>query len=614
MVLYHYTGDVRWLADPYRPVRDVNLIANPAAGFSPEVQQEIRAAAAEIFAAGVQAPKIADPGPDRFSEMLDCFLGERVPAEYTPLLREDMGYDDGDSSWAEATSQRDRVGCSVVIVGAGVFGLCLASQLKRLDVPFTILERNEEVGGTWLNNRYPGCGVDTPNHFYAYSFAPNPGWRHYFSPRDELQAYLEAFATDHDLRRHIRFGVEFEGAAWNERSQRWQIEASEPAGSFGLESNVLVVATGHFNEPIEANFPGKGDFEGEILHTARWPDEVDLAGKRVGVIGTGATSMQLVPNIASEVASLTVFQRTPQWVRPVANYNARVEPAAQWLFEHVPEYARWYRFGLFWRYGDGLLRYLRKDPDWPHPERSLNRTNDRHRAEMTAFVEDQLADRPDLVEKCVPTYPPFAKRILIDNGWFETLRRPHVQLETEAIERFTPAGIRTPATEHKLDVIITATGFNVTNLAARFDIVGLHGSALAEDWADDNPTAYLGMAVPKFPNMFVMYGPNTNVGHGGSGMWLAENQSRYISSAIVAMVEERATSIDCRDVRRGEWTDMVDRLHEDLVWTHPGLTTYYRTAQGRVRSPMPIRLVDYWEATHAADLDDYHVTQSTEAS
>lgn len=586
--LYHLTGDARWLEDPYQPARDVRLIADPHAGFAPAVQEEIRAAARAVLADGVPVPVADDPGPETFHRMMNLFLGEDVPAEYVTLVREDMGLEDGDARWeAHPTAPTPP---DVVIVGTGVFGVCLAAKLQKLGVPFTMLERNPEVGGTWLNNRYPGCGVDTPNHFYSYSFAPNPSWRHFFSPRDELQTYLEDCATDFGLREHIRFGTELVSARWDETTRRWSLTTRSTATAElqQLDAGVLVAATGHFDQPVHLQLDGADTF---------------------AVIGTGASAMQLAPSVADSTASLTIFQRTPQWSRPVPEYNLAVDPAAQWLFENVPHYARWYRFGLFWRYGDGLLRFLRKDPEWPHPERSLNRTNDRHRREMTDFITESLAERPDLIDKCLPSYPPFGKRILIDNGWFDTLCKPNVELVTDPIAGLEPSGIRSEVGElHEVDVVVMATGFDVTNLAARIDIQGRHGRTLADDWADDNPTAYLGMTVPDFPNFFVMYGPNTNVGHGGSGMWLAENQARYVSSAVVAMAEAGAAAMDVHPDLRDQYTMEIDRLHDELVWTHPGLTTYYRTAGGKVRSPMPFRLVDYWSRTHHCDLADYRLT------
>jgi 4-hydroxyacetophenone monooxygenase len=360
---------------------------------------------------------------------------------------------------------------------------------------------------------------------------------------------------------------------------------------------------------MAARFPGDEAFTGRIVHTAAWPDDLDLRGKRVAVIGTGASSVQLAPTIADQVEQLTVYQRTPQWVRPTENYNAPVDRDSRWLFAHLPYYGRWYRFAQFWRYGDGLLRFLRRDPDWPHPERAMNRVNDRHREEMTRHIESELTDRPDLVPQCLPDYPPFGKRILLDNDWYKTLVRPNVELITSAIERFEPDGIRTAdGSVRPFDVIVLATGFTVTTLAARLNITGRDGRTLAEDWADENPTAYLGMTVPGFPNLFVMYGPNTNLGHGGSGMWVAETQSRYIAKCLALMGDNGWSALEVKDDRRRDYTSEIDAEHAELIWTHPGTRTYYRNRFGKVRSPMPFRMVDYWHRTRQVDPDDYLIS------
>ncbi len=604
------TGERRWLEPPFQPVRDVRLIGDPAAGFGPAVQAEILAAARRWLLDPPSGHVVADPGVDCLSEMVSIFLGETVPDEYLPMIREDFGFESADADWQQPDARRDSR--DVLIVGAGVSGLCLAIKLLRLGINVRIIEKNADVGGTWFENRYPGCGVDTPNHFYSFSFAPNSSWRHYFSPRDELLAYVGQLATDFDLRERIDFGSTVESATWNDDDAEWTVETSNGTGTQTITAGVVVFATGHFNQPVAPTFPGQDDFDGHVVHTARWPDDLTLAGKRVAVVGTGASSMQLVPTIAGQVASLTVFQRTPQWVRPVPEYNEPVSVDSQWLFTNVPYYDRWYRFAQFWRYGDGLLRFLRKDHEWPHPERSLNRVNDRHRVEMVDFMTSKLSSRRDLIDHCIPDYPPFGKRILIDNGWFDTLVEPHVDLVTDSIDRFTTTGIRTvDGTEYEVDVVVMATGFDVTTLASRAHIVGRDGRTLAEDWADDNPRALLGMTVPGFPNLFIMYGPNTNMGHGGSGIWLAETQSRYITDRLVDMAEQDLVAIECRPERRDTYTAEIDRLHEELIWTHAGTKTYYRNRHGQVRSPMPHRLVDYWSMTRTAGLDDFHLTSRT---
>jgi 4-hydroxyacetophenone monooxygenase len=318
-----------------------------------------------------------------------------------------------------------------------------------------------------------------------------------------------------------------------------------------------------------------------------------------------------VPSIADRVASVTVFQRTAQWARPVKGYSDPITDGAQWLLAHLPFYVQWYRFNMFWRYGDGLLPFLRKDPAWPHPDRAVNKGNDRHREELTDFILSELKDRPDLIEKCLPTYPPYGKRILLDNGWFRTLTKPNVELVNDGIARFTERGVVTDdGTERPFDVVVIATGFKVTEMAARLDITGRRGKNLRNAWADDNPTAYLGLTVPEFPNLFCMLGPNSGPAHGGSVIFQSECQSRYISTCLVEMIERGVAAIDVRQDVHDDYVRKVDAEHETMIWTHPGMTTYYRNASGRVFSAMPWRFVDYWAMTHEPDLGCYHLTKA----
>jgi 4-hydroxyacetophenone monooxygenase len=263
---------------------------------------------------------------------------------------------------------------------------------------------------------------------------------------------------------------------------------------------------------------------------------------------------------------------------------------------------------MFWRYGDGLLPALRKDPEWEHPERSMNRINDRHRQEMLTYIESIIGHRPDLMEKCVPTYPPYGKRILLDNGWFEMLLRDNVELVTDPVEELDALGVI--AGEHRdADVVVMATGFEVHQFLGRVDVVGRNGVRLADVWANDDPRAYLGLTVTGFPNLFMMSGPNTFLAHGGSLIFMGECQARYISSAISEMSARGITSIDVDQTVMDEYNAKVDAEHEQLIWTHPGMSTWYRNKYGRITVVLPWRLVDYWSLSHDVDLSAYHVTQ-----
>jgi 4-hydroxyacetophenone monooxygenase len=613
----------------------VQLVANPNAGLSDEAQREIREAMIAALADEIPTPVIDDPGVEVFAEMMNVCLGETVPSEYVPMVRQDMGFEDGDARWQIPNSNEalnrltGGVDTPVLVIGAGICGLTLSVKLARLGIEHTIIEKNADVGGTWFENRYPGCGVDTPNQFYSFAFAPNPDWGFHFSPRNELQAYLQDVADRFGLRNRIQFQTELVAATWDEDAQHWRVTLRElfneesgagraaqtntnsgdvrtptpPTQRTGptertMTCRVLVTAIGHFNRPNDITISGTENFEGNVFHSARWPEHLDLTGKRVALVGTGATSVQIAPAIVQQVKSLTIYQRSPQWVREVPGINDPVSQSTPWLLANVPYYEKWMRFTQFWRYGDGLLQWLRKDPEWPHPERSLNRVNDRHREETTAYIHSELAGRDDLVAKCLPDYPPYGKRILLDKGWYKTLMQPHVELVTEAIDHLgSTAVVAADGVSREADVVIMALGFSVTDLAARLNITGKKNQKLANVWANDDPRAYLGITVPGFPNLFFMYGPNTNTGHGGSGFGLANSQSRYIAAAITLLAETTTTSMECKQAALDEYIDRMDTEHQELIWTHPGMSTYYRNTNGRVVSVMPWRLVDYWQMT-----------------
>jgi 4-hydroxyacetophenone monooxygenase len=610
MVLVHMTGDERWLEPPYRPRRDVRLIPDPDAGVPKEIQDEIRAAVLKLYEHGEPKPVIADPGNELILKMMRVTLGENVASEYAPLMREGMGFMPRDARWRMRPSDETLSQQHVLIVGAGVCAIALGVALGRLGIPYTIVEKEDEIGGTWYVNRYPGCGVDTPNHSYSFSFGARNPWTRYFAQRQELLDYLLKVAREYDIRKHVRLNTELIASRWNETKRRWISTLKTVNGEEAFESTALVSAIGQLNDPSPAHFRGDGDFGGLTLHSARWSDAIEFEGKRVAVIGTGATAMQLVPSIADRVASVTVYQRTAQWARPVKGYSDPITEGARWLLAHLPFYVQWYRFNMFWRYGDGLLPFLRKDPNWPHPDRAVNKGNDRHRQELTEFILSELKDRPDLIEKCLPNYPPYGKRILLDNNWFRTLTRPNVELVTDRIDHLTRDGIVTA--DGKLrpaDIIVISTGFKVSEMAARLNITGRDGKNLRQAWANDNPTAYLGLTVPNFPNLFLMLGPNSGPAHGGSVIFQSECQSRYISACLVEMIEQGIAAIDVRQEAHDHYIRNVDAEHEQLIWTHPGMTTYYRNKQGRVFSAMPWRFVDYWAMTHDPDLRDFRHTK-----
>ncbi|MEU6148270.1 NAD(P)/FAD-dependent oxidoreductase [Streptomyces sp. NPDC047081] len=604
MVLFQLTGDLKWLQEPYIPTRGRGLDDNDTGGLDSDRQTEVRAAAVEAILAwhsGASAA-VSSPDPTLLVTMMSACVGEPVPAEYAAMTASEMGFDHEPVSPTDPNLLPPDF--SVVIIGAGISGLVAAHHLSRLGVPFTILEKNHDVGGTWLENRYPGAGVDTPSHLYSFSFFPR-NWDAHFGKRDEVAAYIEEMADHFDLRRHIRFGVEATAARY-EGDGAWTIRYRGADGTEGaIEASVVITAVGLHNRPKIPDLPGMDSFRGPMFHTANWPERLDLDGKEVAVIGTGASAMQVVPAIADRVGRLTVFQRSPQWIAPNANYFALIDAAVQLLMERVPWYRGWYRFRLAWAFNDRNHAAFQKDPDWPHPERSLNAINDRHRQSFTRYIEQELDGRPDLVAKSVPEYPPFGKRILLDNGWYRALRRDNVRLVTEAVAAVTPEGIRTASGEVvRADVVVLSTGFQQQRFLHPMEITGAAGRDLREEWDDDDARAYLGVTVPGFPNLFMLYGPNTNPG-GGSTIFTIEAQMHHISAVLEQMLSRGARTAECRAEPYVAYNAEIDAAHEAMIWTHPGMDTYYRNSKGRVVTNTPWRVVDYWRRTRDVNLADY---------
>jgi 4-hydroxyacetophenone monooxygenase len=611
MVLYHMTGDEKWLSEQYRPKRDVSLIADINAGFDPVRQAEIRNAASEVLMSDKPA---AVPTPDNplMLRMMSQCLNERIAPEYGQMMREEVGFASRFANWRDPQRAGQRLKCRrfrVGIVGAGTGGIILATNLRKLGIECVVFERAAEVGGTWRDHTYPGCSVDTPNHAYSFSFGSRYSWSRYFAPRDQLQDYLVGIATETGIRDNIRFSTEVESARWNEKDSMWDVATNSSAGRETVQVNVLVSAIGQLSKANRIPIEGEETFPGPLFHPKYWPEDLDLSEKRVAIVGTGASAMQIVADIAPKVGHLTIYQRTAQWARPIPRYHDPIEEDQQWLLKTVPFYDQWFRLTMLWRYGDGLLPTLRKDPNWPHPTRSVNSTNERHRVQMQSYIEEKLADRPDLLAKAIPSYPPYGKRILLDAGWYDALLRPNVELVTEKIDHIEgSAVVASDGTKRDADVVVVSTGYDVNGVVPSLNITGRNGLNLADAWANDNPYAHLSTSVPGFPNFFVVLGPNTGLAHGGSAIFMNECVGRYIADFVSRMVEDDIEIVEVTKKAAAEYTQRVDAEHEKLVWTTQGLDSYYRNPQGRVTFACPWRLVDFWQMTHEADLQNYCVT------
>ena len=606
MVLVQLTGDERWLEHPYRPTRLRGMGDNDTGGLSEAAQREVRDAAYESILAWRRGRPVALPEPsdDMLVRMLGVAMAEDIPPEYGRMTAAQLGQ----LPFLDDTPIAVPDDFHVVIIGAGVSGLAAAINLDAVGVPFTIFERNSTVGGVWWQNRYPGAGVDTPNHLYSYSFATRD-WSMYFALRDELHDYLEDVADQFDVRRYVRFDTTVNSAVYDAAGQHWDVTVTNPDGiEETVTASVVISAAGIFNPPVRPDIEGLDTFAGECWHTAEWPASADLTGKRVAIIGNGASCMQTAPEIQNHVGKLTIFQRSNHWAAPFEQFRREVPEPIRFLLREVPLYQAWYRVRLGWPFNDRIHSALQKDPSWPHPERSLNAQNDAHRAYFTDYIRSELGERADeLFDVVLPTYPPFGKRMLMDNGWYRMLRNPNVELVTDAVVSIDGSTIHTEDGTYDADVLVIATGFDVLRFITTFEATGRSGRTLREVWDDDNASAYMGTTIPDFPNFFTLYGPNLQPGHGGSLIFVVEMQMRYIMDLIRKMAAHHIGAVECRQDVHDRYNAAVDAAHDQMVWSHEGMQTYYRNARGRIVVNSPYRNVDFFEMTRKADLDEYVV-------
>ncbi len=609
--LVHMTGDPQYVRGALRPQ---GLFLNEVQGFmSPDDQAEARRIALDVICRFRDAGSVLPPppAPELIREMISWLVCEDVPDEYVPMMLEEMELDGADArkvAFAAPAAARDDF--PVVVIGCGQSGLLAGIRLREAGLPFTIVEKNPGVGGTWWENSYPGCRVDVGNHFYCYSFEPSDHWTEFFAQQPEIQAYFAEVMRRHEIEPHVRWNTEVVSAVWDDASARWDVTVRAADGTESvLPARAVISAVGQLNRPSLPDIAGRDRFAGPSFHSAQWDHSVDLHGKRVAMIGAGASGFQIAPAIADEVAHLTVFQRTAQWMFPNPNYHERVGPGVQWALRHLPFYGRWYRFLLFWPGCDGGLAAARVDPAWPHPERAVSETNDITREIFTAWIAEQVGDDPELLAKVVPDYPATGKRTLQDNGsWLQTLRRDDVDLVREGIDHIDERGVVTVSGErHDADVIVYATGFQANKFLWPMEIRGRGGVRLAEQWGDE-PSAYLGITVPNFPNLFCMYGPGTNLAHGGSLIFHSECQMRYISGCLKLLVEGGRRSLEPRREVHDDYDARTQRELEGLVWSQPSIRhSWFKNAAGRIRVLSPWRLVDYWAWTREPNPDDFVV-------
>lgn len=605
--LVHLTGDASLLRGDIRVVGQ--LFGDPQGGITPEQQAKVRALALEALKAHRDAgcPDLAPAAAGTVREMLDFIIGAGLPDDYVDFLMAELDLGDQDPyrvDGFDAIPADRREGFHVVVVGAGMSGLACAIRLREAGISCTVFDKNSGVGGTWFENRYPGCRVDSPNHTYSYSFAPND-WPQHFSQQRVLLGYFDRIATEYDLREDIRLDTEVMSAHFQDDGT-WLVTVRGPEGEYEVRANAVITAVGQLNRPKLPDIPGRDEFGGIAFHTGQWQSELDLAGKRIVVIGTGASAFQTVPEIAPEAESVTIFQRTPPWVAPRAEYHDDIPDGKHWLLNHAPFYGKWFRFWMFWTTSEGLLSSVRRDPAWNESDRAVSPANDQLRELLTANVEAMVGDDPELLAKCVPDYPPAGKRMLVDNGhWFRALKRDNVELVTDPIARITADGVETESGRRvDADVIIYGTGFHASRILFPMKIHGVGGRELREHWGAD-PRAYLGIVAPGYPNLFFCYGPNTNIVVNGSIIFFSECELRYIMGCLKLLLAEGRAAMNCRQDVHDAYNEKIDEGNLGMAWGSPNVRSWYKNEHGRVTQNWPGTMLEFWQQTKAPQPGDF---------
>jgi len=578
--------------------RDDLVRLGPVANLDPDDLANLRGICVDILDSSLDDLELREIGDDGLREIMTMITGGPCDDADFVIRREFLGFDDWPyfHRWAPSANPIPE-GYRVAIIGSGFNGIGMGVQLNQLGIAFDVYERRSEPGGTWTINRYPDIRVDTLSSTYEFSFEKRYPWTEYFARGPEVRAYLDHISEKFGVKENTHFEHDLVHAEFDEERNIWRLTFDRPDGSqVQAEANVVVSAAGLFANPKLPDFPGAERFEGEIIHPTAWPEGSSLAGKRVGVIGNGSTGVQLLSPVAAEADHVTVFQRTPQWISPRDRYGLPIEPEVRWIIDSVPGYWNWCRFtsimGLFTFHQDFLLT----DPDWEAKGGRITEKSEMTRSMLVGYIQSQIGDRPDLLEKLVPDYAPMVRRPVVDNGWYRAVARPDVDLVTDPIVAMDEHGVITEdGSSIPLDVLVCATGFDVVRYLAPAQYIGIGGVSLHDRWADGGPRAYAGLMVPGFPNFFMLYGPNSQPVSGGVSLpaWY-QMWSAFISKCITTMIDEGKDRVDVTETAFGEYNERLDIEAAKLTMlTDSSSTDNYYVQGGRLQTSAPWETADY---------------------
>ncbi|KDB23870.1 hypothetical protein H109_04252 [Trichophyton interdigitale MR816] len=505
--------------------------------------------------------------------------------------------------WRAPAGNKGFTDAGIVIIGGGISGMCMAISLLKNNIRnFVILEKSAGLGGTWKDNKYPGCCCDVFSHLYSFSFAQNPDWTRLYPSQEEILNYLNDVGDKYGLHRYIRFSSMVEECRWNEDEKKWKTTVhvegakdSEFGERYTISSDFLLSAVGQLNYPHYPSIPGIDDFKGKLMHSARWDWSYSIKDKKVGIIGNGATAAQIIPEIAPEVSHLTVFQRTPNWVAP--RHDMPMTLPIRFMFRYVPGVLSKFR-ALIMDVRESLFASILK------PE---SQVSGYLKKISVAMMKRQLANKPELWEKLTPNYPPGCKRIITSDDYFPALARDNVSLETGHIDRISESGIVVDGTEQEFDLIILATGFRTVEFMHPIKVYGENGRPLSDIWKNGARGLY-GITIESLPNFAMLYGPNTNLGH-SSIILMVEAQTRYILSLLTTVLRSkqrgRTLTITPKVDRIDEFNEALQKDLAKSSFAHPNCTSWYKNEEGLITNNWSGNVLDYQKLLSRIDWTDF---------
>jgi len=616
IALLQATGDGQFARIPVERI-DVRAGAGTTYVVADSHRDRLIEKAVEFLSEDPQGYTLSVPTDDQLRHFLELLTGgERISDEDFDIRRPVPAFEDYPrcANWRgkPPTLSPD---FRVAIVGAGFSGLGMAVQLERLGIPYIIYERRFELGGTWSINTYPDARVDTPSAMYEFSFEKRYPWTEHFARQAEVQAYLEHIARKFGIFEKIRFNHDIKGGTFDQDTSSWNLDIVKQNGErLSVAANFVISASGLFSTPRKLEVDGIETFKGEIVHSTEWNERHSASGKAVAIVGNGSTGVQLLDRISDEAGKTYVFQRTPQWIAPRERYGEPMSPGDSWLRENMPYYWNWTRYTGTLPVLD-LYQFLVPDAEWRAKGGQVNPQNDALRESMTQYIIQQVDGRPDLVDKLVPPYAPFSRRLIVDNKWYRSLLKPNVELVTEPISRVNTTGIVTAdGTERPVDMILTATGFSVEKYVWPADYTGRGGIPLQDRWSTDGARAYLGMMIDGFPNFFVLYGPNAQSVSGGGGtiptqieMW-----TKYVAQLIVDTLESGHAAVEVTKTAFEAYYDRLDEAASKLIWlTDSGsMERNYYVKDGRLQVNMPFHYQVWHYMLASPDAEDMAFTGS----